>query len=60
MLKLVNYFIENKDRPEKIKRDFKFETGIKNDIPSVCKNKLVSNIINPVKVQLYRLKRNMK
>ena len=60
MIKLVHYFIENKDRPEKFRRDFKFETEIKDDNPSLCKNKLASNIIKPAKVQLYRQKRNMK
>ena len=60
MIKLVNYFIENKDRPEKFRRDFKFETEIKDDNPSLYKNKLASNIIKPAKVQLYRQKRNMK
>ena len=53
-------FIENKDRPQKFKRDFKFETEIKDDNPSLRKNKLASNIIKPAKVQLHRLKRNMK
>jgi hypothetical protein len=60
MIKLVNYFIENKDRPQKFKRDFKFENEIKDDNPSLRKNKLASNIVKPAKVQLHRLKRNMK
>jgi hypothetical protein len=53
MIKLVNYFLENKDRPQKFKRDFKFENEIKDDNPSLRKNKLASNIVKPAKVQLH-------
>jgi hypothetical protein len=53
----VNYFIKNKDRPQKFKRDFKFEKEIKDDNPSLCKNKLASNIVKPAKVQLHRQKK---
>ena len=60
MIKLVNYFLENKDRPQKFKRDFKFENEIKDDNPSLRKNKLASNIVKPAKVQLHRQKKNMK
>jgi hypothetical protein len=59
MIKLVNYYLKNKDRPQKFKRDFKLEGEIKDDNPSLCKNKLASNIIKPVKVQLRRPKKKM-
>lgn len=57
MIKLVNYFLKNKDRPQKFKRDFKFEEEIKDDNPNLFLHKLASNIVMPVKVQLHQLKR---
>jgi len=59
MIKLVNYYLKNKDRPQKFKISFKFEGEIKDDNPSLCKNKLASNIVKPVKVQLHRPKKKM-
>ena len=53
MIKLVNYFLENKDRLQKFKRYFKFENEIQDDNPRLCKNKLASNIVKPAKVQLH-------
>lgn len=57
MIKLVNYFQENKDRPQKYNRYFKFDNEIKDDNYSLCKNKLALNIVNHANVQLHQLKR---
>ena len=63
MIKLVNYFLLNKDRPEKYKRSYKFETinqtlfdntqtqsvFVKDENPNI----LASSFIKPVMVQLH-------
>jgi hypothetical protein len=63
MIKLVNYFLLNKDRPVKYKKSYKFETinqtlfdntqtqsvFVKDENP----NLLVSSFIKPVMVQLH-------
>jgi hypothetical protein len=48
MIKLVKYFLVNKDRPEKYKRSYKFET-IKDENPNI----LASSFIKPAMVQLH-------
>jgi len=63
MIKLVKYFLVNKDRPEKYKRSYKFETinqtkfdntqtqsvFVKDENPNI----LASSFIKPAMVQLH-------
>ena len=56
MIKLVKCYLENKSRPEKFRRDYKFPDEIKDSNPNLV-NKKASNTVKPVKVQLHYQKK---
>ena len=56
MIKLVKCYLENKTRPEKFRRDYKFPDEIKDSNPNLV-NKKAPNTVKPVKVQLHYQKK---